>query len=65
VLPPQVPSKRCRQARPLTWMGRLAARERPGTMMLINAETLVALGAESFPIQVKGGIARTCGEELP
>jgi hypothetical protein len=34
-------------------------------MMLINAETLVALGAESFPIQVKGGIARTCGEELP
>jgi hypothetical protein len=34
-------------------------------MMLINAETLVAFGAESFPIRVKGGIARTSGEEPP
>ena len=33
--------------------------------MFINAETLVALGAESFPIQVKGGIARAPGEQSP
>ena len=37
-LMPGARSKRCRQARPLTSGARLAERERPGTVTLINAE---------------------------
>ncbi|HTK06105.1 MAG TPA: hypothetical protein VL485_02965 [Ktedonobacteraceae bacterium] len=38
----------------LDGVGRLAERERPGTMTLINAETLVALGAKRSPHPSQG-----------
>ncbi|MGH2478258.1 MAG: hypothetical protein ACRDHW_01170 [Ktedonobacteraceae bacterium] len=42
----------------LDWVSRLAERERPGMVMLINAKTLVALGAQRSLAPVKGSIAR-------
>src|SRR5712692_11967621 len=49
--------KRCRQARPLTGVGRLAERERPGGVSVHQCSYQVALGAQHSPTPVKGGIA--------
>jgi hypothetical protein len=51
-------SKRCRHARPLTRLGRLAERERPADGSGSSMQDQVALGAQRSPSRVKGGIAR-------
>src|SRR5260221_8184139 len=58
VLMPGARNKRCRQARPLTGVGRLKERERPGDGDAHQCRTPVALGAQRSPTPVKGGIAR-------
>ena len=60
---PGVRSKRCRQARPLTGVGRLAERERPGNFSGSSMQDQVALGAQRSPTPVKGGIARAPGSQ--
>src|SRR5260221_2510263 len=57
-LMPGARNKRCRQARPLTGVGRLKERERPGDGDAHQCRTPVALGAQRSPTPVKGGIAR-------
>ena len=61
VLMPGARSKRCRQARPLTGVGRLAERERPADLGGSSMQDQVALGAQRSPTPVKGGIARAPG----
>jgi hypothetical protein len=54
-------SKRCRENRPLTGVGRLAERERPADFSGSSMQDQVALGAQRSPTPVKGGIARAAG----
>jgi len=63
LLMPGARSKRCRQARPLTWVGKLEERGRPGDGDAHQCRTPVALGAKRSPTQVKGGIARAPGSQ--
>ncbi len=58
-------SMRCRQARPLTRLGRLEERERPGGFSGSSMQDQVALGAKRSPTPVKGGIARAPGSQKP
>ncbi len=60
-LMPGARSKRCRENRPLTGVGRLAERERPGVFSGSSMQDQVALGAQRSPTPVKGGIARAPG----
>src|SRR5437762_682637 len=58
---PGARSKRCRQARPLTRVGRLAERERPGCGKGHQCRTRSLSARERSPTRVKGGIARAPG----
>src|SRR5260370_14271584 len=56
-------SKRCRPARPLPGVGRLAERERPAGLRGSSMQDQVALGAQRAPTPGKGGIARAAGSQ--
>ena len=56
-------SKRCRPARPLPGVGRLAERERPASFSGSSMQDQVALGAQRSPTPGKGGIARAAGSQ--
>src|SRR5713226_3306127 len=62
---PAARSKRCRENRPLTGVGRLAERERPGGVSGSSMQYQVALGAQHSPTPVKGGIAPAGDYETP
>ncbi len=53
-LMPGARSKRCRQARPLTRLGRLAERERPGRDVQSSMQDQVALGALALTQSCQG-----------
>src|SRR5262249_36781716 len=54
-------SKRYREYRPLTGVGRLRTRERAGDADALQCRTPLALGAKRSPTPVKGGIAHATG----
>ncbi len=60
-LMPGARSKRCREIRPWSGVGRLAERERPADLSSSSMQDQVALGESRSPTPVKGGIARAPG----